>query len=185
MGGMQLRTVAFVGLLGVTLGWAAATRVQDRSPADPAQGRTSSGPRPLGTGPANVAPLTEQLRLKLEQKPRAPRAARNPFVFANRPAVDAARARTAPASTPPAESAPPDTPPEPPPSPGAQLRLTGMAATATSGGTEWTAMVHDGQSLLFVKLGDRLPGGFEVVDIQETAVTIRDSAGGERTLRLR
>ena len=77
---------------------------------------------------------------------------------------------------------------EPPPSASAEapdLRLTGMASTAVNGGVEWTALINDGQSLLFAKLGDRLPGGFEVVDIQESAVTIRDTAGAERVLRLR
>jgi hypothetical protein len=37
---------------------------------------------------------------------------------------------------------------------------------------------------LYVQKGDRLPGGFEVVDIHESSVTLRDGAGGERTLRL-
>jgi hypothetical protein len=46
-------------------------------------------------------------------------------------------------------------------------------------------MVHDGRGLLYVQQGDPLPGGFTVVDIQESSVTIRDTVGGERTLRLR
>jgi hypothetical protein len=46
-------------------------------------------------------------------------------------------------------------------------------------------MVHDGRALLFVRRGDTLAGGFEVVDVQESGITLRDAAGGERTLRLR
>ena len=46
-------------------------------------------------------------------------------------------------------------------------------------------MVHDGRGLLYVQKGDTLPGGFEAVDLQESSITLRDSAGGERTLRLR
>ena len=45
--------------------------------------------------------------------------------------------------------------------------------------------VGAGQGLLFVKLGDELPGGYIVADVQENMVTLKDSSGGERTLRLR
>jgi hypothetical protein len=89
----------------------------------------------------------------------------------------------APAAAPLDVPAPP-APPEPP-RPGAAFRLAGMASTQGPDGLVLTAMVHDGQGLLYVRRGDALPGGFEVVDIQEASITLRDSAGGERTLRLR
>lgn len=183
MGGMQLRTVALVGGLGLTLGLALGGRLPGQAP-DPVQGRASTGPRPLGTvPPANVAPLTEQLRLRLEQQPRAPRPDRNPFAFGGRraaPPITSSPARSAetPAIAPPPVSVEP-------PRPGAEFRLTGMASTQAADGLVWTAMVHDGQSLLYVQRGDALPGGFEVVDIQETSITLRDATGSERTLRLR
>jgi hypothetical protein len=60
-----------------------------------------------------------------------------------------------------------------------------MAMTNGPEGPELTAMVHDGQSLVFVRKGDTLPGGFEVVDVQEASVTLRDGSGAERTLALR
>jgi hypothetical protein len=59
-----------------------------------------------------------------------------------------------------------------------------MASTQGADGPMWTAMIHDGRSLLYVQRGDSLPGGFAVIDIQETFVTLRDTAGGERTLSL-
>ena len=182
MGGMQLRTVALVGALGLASGWALGGRMQPSQAGDGAQGR-STGPRPLGTAPAkDVAPLTEQLRLRLEQKPRAPRPDRNPFTFGGRRTTSAMTRNVAP--SPAAVEAPPESPPEPP-RPGAEFRLAGMASTQGADGPIWTAMIHDGRSLLYVQRGDSLPGGFAVIDIQETFVTLRDTAGGERTLSLR
>lgn len=184
MGGMQLRTAALVGLLGLGLGWALGGGLQPSPDSDPRQGRARSGPRPLGVPPtADVSPLTEQLRLKLDKQPRAPRPARNPFVFEARRAPVGPQpsrpleAQADRASTAEAEIAAPR--------PGAQFQLSGMATTRGPDGPELTAMVHDGRALVFVKRGDTLPGGFEVVEIQESSVTLRDSAGGERTLRLR
>ena len=183
MGGMQLRTVALVGGLGLTLGLAVGGRLPGQS-ADAPPGRGSTGPRPLAvTPPADVAPLTEQLRLRLEQKPPSPRSERNPFSFGARRPVPALGRSGSPAA-PPASIEPPPEPVEPP-RPGAEFRLAGMASTEGPDGNVWTAMVHDGQGLLYVQRGDALPGGFEVVDLQETSITLRDSAGGERTLRLR
>jgi hypothetical protein len=179
---MQLRTVALVAGLSVALGWALGGRVQPQAPADVTTGRGGSGPRPLGTPPTSAAPLTEQLRLRLEQKPRAPRSARNPFVFGSR--------RPAPAPESPARTHRPEAadaaavPVAAPPAPGSEFRLTGMAANAGPDGPDYTAIVHDGRDLVFVKRGDTLPGGFVVVDVQESTVTLRDGSGGERTLRL-
>jgi hypothetical protein len=65
------------------------------------------------------------------------------------------------------------------------MTLSGVATEETGAGPVRTAIVNDGRGLLFLKLGDPLPGGETVVDIQETFVTIRDAAGRERTLRFR
>ena len=63
--------------------------------------------------------------------------------------------------------------------------LSGIASTAGPDGPTFTAIINAGQGLLFVKLGDELPGGYVVADVQENMVTLKDSSGGERTLRLR
>ena len=60
-----------------------------------------------------------------------------------------------------------------------------MATNEGPDGPEFTAIVHDGSGLLFVKRGDTLPGGLEVVDVQESGLTLRDASGSERSLRLR
>ena len=183
MGGMQLRTVALVGGLGLTLGLAVGGRLPGQSPVA-APGRASTGARPLGTElPAHAAPLTEQLRLRLEQKPPAPRSDRNPFAFGSRRPAPAVGPSASPSAAP-APIEPLPAPVEPPP-PGSEFRLAGMASTQGPDGLVWTAMVHDGHGLLYVQRGDALPGGFEVVDLQETSITLRDTSGGERTLRLR
>jgi hypothetical protein len=183
MGGMQLRTAALVGVLGLGLGWAVGSRMPAARP-DTQQGRSSAGPRPLGVGQAPPPQaFTEQLRLKLERQPKAPHPSRNPFVFGARPsAAPAARGASDGAKVQPA--AEPAEEPEPP-RPGSQFRLTGMASTEGPDGPEFTAMVNDGRSLLFVKRGDTLPGGFVVGEVDDSSVTLRDSTGGERTLRLR
>jgi len=183
MGAMQVRTLALVGAVGLAIGWMMGGRLQPSQPDDAAERRRSSNARPLETAPPpDAAPFTEQLRLKLEQKPRAPRPDRNPFTFAaRRPVAPAARSATA--ATAPKEAAAEPAPD--PPKPGAELRLAGMASTEGADGPVWTAIVHDGRGLLYVQKGDTLPGGFEVVDLLESSITLRDSAGGERTLRLR
>lgn len=183
MGGMQLRTAALIGVLGLGLGWAVGSRMPAATP-DPQQGRSSTGPRPLGVGQGTPPQaFTEQLRLKLDRQPKAPHPSRNPFVFGARPSA-APAGRGASGATAPAPPAEPADDPEPP-RPGSQFRLTGMASTEGPDGPEFTAMVNDGRSLLFVKRGDTLPGGFVVAELDEGSVTLRDSAGGERTLRLR
>ena len=69
--------------------------------------------------------------------------------------------------------------------PAAAFTLSGIATNAGPDGPAFTAIISGGQGLLFVKLGDELPGGYVVVDLQETTVTLKDASGGERTLRLR
>ncbi len=182
---MRWQTVAVVGVLSLSVGWLLGGQypVVGR-PAFTAPGPASSAPRPLGVAPSvNLAPAAAQARAPRSQA-GAPRPMRNPFAFA-RPSVTAGRAAAAAAvpepepdvaSADPAEVVSGDQ--------GPLLRLAGMAQTETPNGPELTAMVHDGQGLQYVRLGDALPGGYTVVDVQETAVTIRDGSGGERTLRL-
>lgn len=180
---MQLQTVALVGGLGLSLGVALAGRLQPAQSPDNGTGAPrSSTVLPLGV--SAPAPLTEQLRLKLQQKPPAPRPDRNPFTFSARATRPPATAGHSTSASSPVEAAPVPMPVEPPRR-GDQYRLSGMAASESPAGTVWTAMVHDGQGLLYLQRGDRLPDGFEVVDIQETWLMLRDADGTERTLRLR
>jgi hypothetical protein len=185
MGAMPLRTAALVGVLGLGLGWAVGTRMPAAGPAGSQEGRGSLGPRPLGVGQSvPERAFTEHLRQKLEQQPSAPHPSRNPFVFGSRPSAGSAKPSAAPADTAAAATTAVAIQTEEP-RPGSELRLAGMATREGPDGPEFTAMVHDGRTLVFVRRGDTLSGGFEVVDVQESAITLRDAAGGERTLRLR
>lgn len=179
MGGMQPRTVALVGLLSLSLGWALGGRTPFTTAGDNQAGRGSSGPRPLGVPPGVSFSPPEPLKLPPPTAGRAPRPERNPFSFGERRAAPAARRELSEAAS---VSSAPLPAPEAPPAP--VLRLTGMATTAGPDGPEFTAMINDGQALVFVKRGEGI-AGFTVVDVQETSVTLRDGAGAERTLRLR
>jgi hypothetical protein len=181
MGGMQWRTAALVVTLSLAIGWAMggglASPTQRNQPA--ANGR---GPRPLGVEQSReTAPLTRQLRLKLDQQPARPKPSRNPFVFGSRPPAAAPTGRAASAAAEPLAAG--DDAPVRPAAP--VFALAGIASSSGPDGPAFTAIINSGQGLLFVKLGDELPGGYVVADVQETMVTLKDSSGGERTLRLR
>jgi hypothetical protein len=180
MGGMQWRTVVLVGAISLGIGWAMGGGLA-LQPTGNQPGSTGRGARPLGVEQSReTAPLTRQLRLKLDQQPARPQPSRNPFVFGSRAPAAGPVGRPAARD----ESDPPvDDAPAPPAAP--VLTLSGMASTAGPDGPTFTAIVNTGQGLLFVKLGDELPGGYVVADVQENMVTLKDSSGGERTLRLR
>lgn len=182
MSAMQPRTVALIGALTLAAGWALGGRFGTPSPGDRPGGAASRGPRPLGVEQAvPTGPFTERLRKELARQPRSPRPSRNPFAFgASRgPVPDTGR----PAPTP-AREDPPSEAAAPPPR-GPLFTLAGMASNPLGDTVEYTAIISDGAGLHFVKPGDTLPGGYTVVDVQETMVTLRDESGGERTLRLR
>ena len=180
MGGMQWRTVVLVGAVSLALGWAIGGGLASQ-PSGNQAGSSGRGPRPLGVEQAReTAPLTRQLRLKLDQQPARPQPARNPFVLGARAPAAAPAGR--PASAPDPVDPNDDVPPPPP---GPTFTLSGMASSAGPDGPIFTAIITTGQGLLFVKAGDELPGGYVVADLQEAMVTLRDSSGGERTLRLR
>jgi hypothetical protein len=183
MGDMQWRTVALVGALSLALGWALGGGVASRPPGGQA-GSQSRGPRALGVEQTReTAPLTRQLRLKLDRQPARPQPSRNPFVFGSRsPSAAPSGSSSTPAGVEPA--VPVDDVPAPPPAP--VFVLSGIATTAGADAPEFTAIISGGgNGLVFAKRGDELPGGYVVADVQATMVTLRDSSGGERTLRLR
>jgi hypothetical protein len=181
MGDMRWRTVALVGTLNLALGWAIGGGVASQSPSERA-GAQPRGPRALGVeGTRDAAPLTRQLRLKLDQQPARPRPSRNPFVFGGSSSARPSRSPAAPVVDDPV--APIDAEPARPSAP--VFTLSGIATMGNGDAPEFTAIISGDQGLVFARRGDELPGGYVVADVQETMVTLRDSSGGERTLRLR
>ena len=181
---MDKKLIALVGAAGIAAGWLMGSSVsQSPSSAPSATTEARRGPRALGsTAPREpLAPYTEQLRLKLQEQPRSPSSGRNPFVFGSRRAAPAMTVRSPRAEAPevPAAPEPPPQPPKP------RFQLTGMASNQKDGVTTWTAIILDGNGLLFVTAGDKLSGGYLVTKIQEGAVTIMDPSGVEQVLKLR
>jgi len=181
MSAMQARTAALLAALALVSGWA----LGERFGTDPGAGSRrpiSSGPRPLGVEQAwPTGPFTDRLRQKLDRRPARPQTSRNPFAFGVSRGPGIEPARPAPEPTRPPS---PGGDVEPPPS-GPVLTLSGMAASQEGDAVEYTAIVSDGEGLHFVRRGDSLPGGYTVVEVHETTITIRDAHGGERTLGLR
>jgi hypothetical protein len=133
--------------------------------------------RRRNASPAGNAPLTRQLRQRLDAQPQStPAVGRNPFVFgATRPAVPAHREERA-AAVPPA--------PMPLPAPAPLFKLSGIASSVVDGATVLTAIINDNGSLAFVKTGEPLSNGYRVVRVEETGVVIVDAAGITQTIRL-
>ena len=177
---MAPRTVLLVGAISLTAGWWVGTWTSTASSQpDAAAARQQSGPRPLGSS-ANPAPLTRQLRERLDaQPPRTPATGRNPFVFGSRGPASAARQRDEPMAAPTAPA--PSMPPEPP---APLFRLSGIASSQVDGAPVLTAIINDHGALAFVKTGDKLSNGYSVVRVDDTAVVIVDAAGVTQTLRL-
>jgi len=184
MAGMHPRTVALVVALSLATGWALGGRYAGQAPGA-GTGVPSRGPRPLGVEtPRATTPLTEQLRRKLDRQPVAPQPSRNPFVFGGRPAAPGARAARGGVAVAPEPAVPVDAAPTRPALP--VFTLAGIAASKTTGGggVEYTAILSGTYGLVFAHAGDTLPGGFAVVDVRETMVTLRDGLGEARTLHL-
>ena len=173
------QTVLLIGALSLTAGWLVWTSTSsNQNQQDASAARQQSGPRPLGST-ANVAPLTRQLRERLDTPPpRTPLVGRNPFVFSTRrPAMVIRQSEEAMAA-----SAPPLPMPFTPPPP--QFKLSGIASSQEGGATVLTAMVNDNGTLAFVKSGDKLSNGFSVVRVDDTGIVIVDAAGVTQTIRL-
>ena len=191
---MSPRTVLLIGALSLTSGWLLGTSTS--STAVPIQAdRMMSGSRPLGSSanssqaggqqsqrrrsaaPAGNAPLTRQLRQRMDAQPHStPAVGRNPFAFgASRPAAVRAQREEAAAELPaPVALAPP----------APLFKLSGIASSLVDGTTVLTAIINDNGSLAFVKTGEPLSNGYRVVRVEETGVVIVDAAGITQTLRL-
>jgi hypothetical protein len=169
---MTIREAVLVSTISLVGGWWAGS--VSVAPATHAAQTPPRGPRPIGVTDT-PAPLTQQLRLKLDTPRRAPSPARNPFVFAaRRPAVPAPRT-VGRGAEPAAELAPlPASPAR------ASFTLSGIAAT----GDDRTAIVSAGGSLVFVKAGESLPGGYTVARVEDAALVVLDAAGAEKVVKL-
>ena len=141
-----------------------------------AGGQQSQRPRPAS--PAGNAPLTRQLRQRLDAQPQStPAVGRNPFVFgASRPAAARAYREERAAAEVPA--------PIPVPLPAPLFKLSGIASSVIDGTTVLTAIINDNGSLAFVKTGEPLSNGYRVMRVDETGVVIVDAAGITQTIRL-
>lgn len=181
--GMQTKTAALIGAVGLLAGWMAGSVATSRSqepPASPAMQRR--GPRPLGGGEP-PAPYTEQLRFKLQEQPRSPAPSRNPFAFGSRTTTSAPYRSPRDTATPAPEA--PEAPLAPAIPVAPRFVLSGMASTRTGDTLQWTAILNDNGAMVFAKAGDTLSGGVTVAKVEETFVVLVDAAGVEQTLRLK
>ncbi|MGH9385132.1 MAG: hypothetical protein ACRD2N_12685 [Vicinamibacterales bacterium] len=177
---MQPRTVGVIVVLSLATGWLASTIVSPSNPQSATASTNIRGPRPIGS-PGFAAPLTQQLRLKLEKQPRSPSPGRNPFVFGTSRATGTATNRRVTEVTA-AAPLPPIVTNE---APLLRFDLTGIATTRLDGAEVFTAILNDNGALVIVKAGDKLSNGYSVVRVDESAVVIADAAGVEQTLRLK
>ncbi|MCC7125076.1 MAG: hypothetical protein IT178_09515 [Acidobacteria bacterium] len=181
---MQWRLVALVGILGLSAGWGLGDRIGAAREARNQQER-AAGPRPLGVE-VPVAPRAQELRLRLQRPVEAPSPTRNPFVFGGRtarPSASLSGGTVAPGNAA-SDAAATDADAVLVPNPGPVLSLSGIATERSGEAAVLTAMISDGQTLHFVKAGDALPGGYTVVAVSATQVTLRD-ASGDTTLKLK
>jgi hypothetical protein len=126
---------------------------------------------------AESAPV-ERVQLRVPQATSAPVVRRNPFAFAtatraasrgaeSRAERDAGDAASWSSQTSPAPAGP-------------IFTLLGLAIT----GDTRTAVLGDGQAVHLVKAGEQV-GGYQVVDVTESSVTLLDATGVQYVLRLR
>lgn len=164
--------------LGFLAGWFSASWVSP--PTAVTQVRPA---RPVA--PAPDVPMPHIALDAVTAPQTTPASARNPFVFTDRPVT--ARAALTPAAGGAAvlpvddpAAAEPVTPTPPEPAPPA-WRVVGIAADAAG---QITAVVTGAGDVFLLGLGDRLPDGSSVVEIDATGLVVA-TAGGERlALRL-
>ena len=157
-------------------GWMGSSITQ--GPSLEQSSRASGGPRPLGA-PAPM-PRAEALRQRLSEPP-PPGRGRNPFVYGSRAPMRSTSFRDRGAS--PIE-APVRTAIEPAVPPLPIFKLSGIASNAEGGATTLTAILNDNGAMVFAKAGEKLSNGYSVVRVEETSVTLVDSAGVTQTIKL-
>jgi hypothetical protein len=172
---MRPKVVALIVAAALSTGWLLASIMSP--PVAVLQGLPRRDqPREPQRESTTDASYSEQLRLKLQAAPQPPVPKRNPFVFGTRErgTAPAAAPSTAMHDAPPSEPLPPTIPRGP------SLRLAGIGTT----GTARTAVISDGVTVHLVKTGETV-GGYAVVEITESSVTIADAAGAQWQLSMK
>ncbi len=170
---LTARSIGMIAATAVASAWLGSTMAQ---PPAPEQSPRNSSARPQAE--PQPVPRAERLRERLAAPP-LPSRGRNPFVYG---------ARTAPSirdhqrhGDEVVAPAPPPAPIEPP---RPVFRLTGIASNLENGVAVLTAILIDNGSMVFVKAGDKLSNGYSVMRVEETSVTLADTAGVTQTIRL-
>ena len=178
----RLRVALLALAITLVAVWLGAATLGRRAEVAPAAGGLRPQPPPaVQEEPAwSARDLGEdvvRLRERLDQAPVPVPIGRNPFSLAV----------AAPEAEPLAGSGTPSPPPpavpfefEPVPEAHVSLtaRLLGIAVDETADGPEITAMLTMAdESLRFVRVGDRLPGGYRVEEVTPSSVTFADESG--------
>lgn len=176
---MRRRTVTLIGVVCVLTGWLAASVMSPRiaslqSVPDVADSKAIRSPARDGT-----TSYSDRLRGKLrERSPQQPSPRRNPFLFGAREgARTKGAARAASPSVDPATLASPPS--------GPQFDLAGIGTSAGPGGAIQTAVISATGTVLLVRAGDTLPGGYRVLRVHDDSVVLIGPANEELILRLR
>jgi len=171
------RLVGTLVALGFLAGWFSASWVS------PPTAATQVGPARTAVAPSDV-PMP-RIALDAVRAPDTPVTTRNPFAFSDpRPAAPRAEARLARVVTDGAASLAPDAPadasaPVVPPAP--VWHVFGIAADADG---RYTAVVSGGGDVWLLTVGDRLPDGASVAEIDATGLVLTTPDGSRLTLRL-
>lgn len=173
---MPPKTVALIGAVCLTTGWLLASVLTPpiANLQDLPDRRTSAPPQPVE--PIASEPFSEKLHALLRQAPAPPVPRRNPFAFGS-------RSRAVGTTASPLEGRPAPAPPPAPIVVGPRFALSGTAASDVAGILVHTAVLSDGYTVHLVKAGDTV-GGYRVVEVTESSVTLADADGAAYVLRL-
>lgn len=164
--------------LGFVAGWFSASWVS------PPTAATQVGPARSAVRPPDV-PMPRVALDAVRAPDTTPVTARNPFAFSSaRQAAPLAGSRLARAVTEGAVSLAPDMPADTPPSvmaPAPAWRVVGIASDADG---RHTAVVAGGGDVWLLGLGDRLPDGASVAEIDAAGLVLTAPDGARLTLRL-
>ena len=171
--------MTLIGVVCVLTGWLAASVMSPRI-ASLQSVPDVTDPKAVGS-PASesTTSYSHRLRDKLrERSPEQPAPRRNPFLFGAR---EDARTKGRPRAASPSVDS---TPLAPPPS-GPQFDLAGIGTSAGPEGATQTAVISATGTVLLVRAGDTLPGGYRVLRVQDDSVVLIGPANEELILRLR
>ena len=170
------------GLLAAWLASAAGT-MPGAAPAPPRGGGPGAPPAPLPTPPpaerVDLDREVARMAAWLEHAPRPRPVVRNPFTLAPRRAAPAAAGREATVPEGWARSPAADLP-----APTSRVSLAGIAADETPSGPRRTAILSLDGRVVLARVGDELPGPYQVQRIDDDAVELFDP-GRQASFRLK